>query len=81
MSLNICYNSILINTMSTSSAVTIGESILPNWKAPNNNNFGTGNYFGINYTSGTLSSIFDNDCFDFPLAEADVTGLGQFQSL
>lgn len=70
-----------INALNRGSVVAVGEISQPGWNQNGKTNFGNGQMFGSNLTTGIVNTLFDNDVIDNPTNEIEPTSSIQGQAL
>jgi hypothetical protein len=80
LSVNISIGAINVNAVFRNGAVTNGESNMAGWSTHSKQNFGSGQFIGLSYSSN-FSNILDNDLIDSQIADNDGNPSSQNQSL
>jgi len=70
-----------VNALTRGSVIAVGEISQPGWNQNGKINFGNGQIFGSNLTTGFVATVLDNDVFDNPNGEIEPTTSLQGQAL
>ncbi|MBM7624456.1 hypothetical protein [Sporohalobacter salinus] len=71
MSVNIVYNTINVNSISTNSPIAMGENAQPDWDTHSKVNEGSGGITGVGLIVGAINLIVDDDVVDTPISDSD----------